>query len=90
VEGDGEVALLPGDRLDRSAGVELDIDVPADLDQLGRDNSHGTFVRGEGLVELGHHPADGRRLLHQMNEETGISQVQCGLHAGDAGTDYHH
>jgi hypothetical protein len=70
--------------------VELDIDVPADLDQFGRDNSHGTFVRGEGLVELGHHPADGRRLLHQMNEETGISQVQCGLHAGDASTDYHH
>jgi hypothetical protein len=25
-----------------------------------------------------------------MNKETGISQVQCGLHAGDAGTDYHH
>jgi len=69
VDVDGEVALVTGNRLDRGAGVELDVDVPADLDQLGRDNSHGTFICGERLVELGHHPADGGRLFHQMNEE---------------------
>jgi hypothetical protein len=34
--------------------------VPADLDQFGRDDSHGTIVGGEGLVQLGHDPADGR------------------------------
>jgi hypothetical protein len=26
--------------------------VPADLDQLGRDDSHGTVVGGKGLVQL--------------------------------------
>jgi len=33
--------------------------MPADLDQFGRDNSHGTVIGGKGLVELGHEPADG-------------------------------
>jgi len=69
VEVDGEVALLARNRLQRGAGVELDVDVPADLDQLGRDNSHGTFIGGERLVELGHHPADGGRLFNEMHEE---------------------
>jgi hypothetical protein len=26
--------------------------MPADLDQFGRDDSHGAFVGGEGLVNL--------------------------------------
>jgi len=31
-------------------GMEFYIDVPADLDQFGRDNSHGTIIGGKGLV----------------------------------------
>jgi hypothetical protein len=38
--------------------------VPADLDQLGRDDSHGTVIGREGLVELSHNPADGGEFLH--------------------------
>ena len=30
--------------------MEFDIDVPADLDQFGGDNSHGTIIGGKGLV----------------------------------------
>ena len=41
-------------------GVQLDVDVPADLDQFGGDDSHGTVVRWKGLVELSHNAADGR------------------------------
>jgi hypothetical protein len=41
-------------------GQEFDVQVPADLDQFGRDNSHGTVVGGKRLVQLGHQPADGR------------------------------
>ena len=32
--------------------------MPADLDQFGRNNSHGTVIGGKGLVELGHESAD--------------------------------
>jgi hypothetical protein len=38
--------------------------VPADLDQFGRDNSHGTVIGRESLVELSHNPADGGGFLH--------------------------
>jgi len=39
---------------------QLDVHVPADLDQFGRDDSHGAVVGGKGLVQLGHDSADGR------------------------------
>ena len=41
----------------------LDVQMPADLDQFGRDDSHGAFVGGEGLVKLRHYAADGRGLF---------------------------
>ena len=41
-------------------GNDLQVVVPADLDQLGRDNSHGAVVGGKGLVDLRHGAADGR------------------------------
>jgi len=46
---------------------ELDIEMPADLDQFGGDNSHGAVVGGEGLIQLSHGPADGRRRLEQID-----------------------
>jgi hypothetical protein len=33
--------------------------MPADLDQFGRDNSHGAVIGGKRLVHLGHDPANG-------------------------------
>jgi len=47
--------------------MNFDVAVPADLDQLGGDNSHGAVVAGEGLVDLGHGAADGRALFHQVD-----------------------
>jgi hypothetical protein len=83
-QGDLKIAFLSGNGGDFRQGVELDIDVPADLDQFGRDNSHGTIVGGEGLIELGHHPPDGAGFLHQMNIISRIRHIQGGLHPGDA------
>jgi hypothetical protein len=37
---------------------QLDIDMPADLDQFWGKNSHGTIIRGKGLIQLGHDPPD--------------------------------
>jgi hypothetical protein len=68
--------------------MKLDVGVPADLDQFGRNNSHGTVIGGEGLVQLRHDATDSRRPFNQMNIKAGISKIQCRLHTGYAGTHY--
>jgi hypothetical protein len=40
-------------------GDQFDVQMPADLDQFRRDNSHGTIVGGKRLVQLGHDTPDG-------------------------------
>jgi hypothetical protein len=68
--------------------MKLDVDVPADLDQLGRNNSHGTVIGGKGLVQLRHDAADSRRPFNQMNIKAGLGKIQCRLHTGNACTHY--
>jgi hypothetical protein len=62
---------------------KLNVQMPADLDQFGRDNSHRTVVGGEGLVQLGHQSADGGRLFHEMHQVSGVGKIQGCLHSGD-------
>jgi len=57
---DLEISRLTLHAFDFTAHHQIDIYMPADLDQFGRDHSHGTIVGGEGLVQPGHHPTDGR------------------------------
>jgi hypothetical protein len=64
--------------------------MPADLDQFGRDNSHGTVIGGKGLVQLGHHASNGGGPFHQVDIVAGIGQVQGSLHPGNATTYHHH
>jgi hypothetical protein len=66
-QGDVEITGLAANFLQFGEGVDFDVGVPADLDQLGGDNSHGAVVGGKGLVDLGHVAADGRTLLHQVD-----------------------
>jgi hypothetical protein len=40
-------------------GDQFDVQVPADLDQFRRDNSHGTIVGRKRLVQLGHDTPNG-------------------------------
>jgi hypothetical protein len=63
--------------------------MPADLNQFGREDSHGTVIGGEGLVQLGHDTADGRGPFHEVEIIAGIGQIQCGLHPSNASTDHH-
>ena len=86
--GDREVSLFAGNCGDFGQGEQFDVDVPADLDQFGRDNSHGTVIGREGLVELRHNPTNGWFFLHQVNEISSIGKIQGGLHTGDARTDH--
>jgi len=47
---DLEISFVSADIFNVGTGMEFDIDVPADLDQFRRDNSHGTVIGGKGLV----------------------------------------
>ena len=58
-EGDLEVSLDAREVLNFSARDQVDVQMPADLDQFGRDNSHGAVIGRKGLVQLAHHAADG-------------------------------
>ena len=59
------------------------------FDELGRLDAHGAVVGGEGLVELRHFAADGRRSLNQKDLETRGGEIERGLNAGDPATDDH-
>ena len=59
-QGDLEVSCFPFYTINFSIGQDLDIGMPADLDQFGREYSHGAVIGGIGLVQLGHFAANGR------------------------------
>jgi hypothetical protein len=87
---DLKVTLFPFNTLDIGKGDQLYVNVPADLDQFGRDNSHGAVVGGEGLVQLGHNPANGGGPLNQIYVKAGVGQIQGALHPGNASADHQH
>jgi hypothetical protein len=57
---DLEVAGTPLDAFKIRVSDQLDVQMPADLDQYGRDDSHRAVIGGKRLVQLGHDPANGR------------------------------
>ena len=60
IQGDLEVSCLSFYTVNLSIGQNLYVGMPADLDQFGRKDSHGTIVGGIGLVQLSHVAANGR------------------------------
>ena len=87
---DLKVPRLATDTFHLGQGQKLDVEMPADLDQFGRDNSHGTVIGGKGLVQLGHQPTYGGRPLHQIDIIAGVGQIQSRLHTGNTPTHHHH
>jgi hypothetical protein len=87
---DCKISRLPREALHLSEGQKLDVEMPADLDQFGRDNSHGTVIGGKGLVQLRHQPTYGGRPLHQIDIIAGVGQIQSRLHPGNTPTHHHH
>ena len=55
-----KVSCFPFYTVNFSIGQDLYIGMPADLDQFGREYSHGAVIGGKGLVKLGHMAANGR------------------------------
>jgi hypothetical protein len=73
--------LLAFDSFDLGIGDEFDVKMPADLDQLGRNNSHGALVCGKGLIQLRHHSAHSRGFFDQVNIKASVGKIQGRLNA---------
>ena len=52
IDGNFEITGTACNAVNFSTGNQVDIEMPADLDQFGRDNSHGTIIGGKCFVEL--------------------------------------
>jgi hypothetical protein len=85
---DRKVACLSVYTIDFGIRENVYVGMPADLDQFGRENSHGAVVGRIGLVQLGHVAADGRGFFDQVDLEARGGQIQRGLDAADTATDH--
>jgi hypothetical protein len=70
-----EVSRFTAHVRDFGKGQEFDVEMPADLDQFGRDNSHGAVIGGEGLVQRRHGPADGGSLFQKIDIVPGAGEI---------------
>jgi hypothetical protein len=59
IQGDLEVSCFSFYTVNFSISQDLYVRMPADLDQFGREYSHGAVICGIGLVKLGHMAANG-------------------------------
>jgi hypothetical protein len=87
---DFEIAFLAAKALDLGEREQFDIDVPADLDQFRRYDSHRTVVGGKGFIQLRHHAADGTGFFDQVDIVSRIGQIQGRLHSGNTAADHHY
>jgi len=58
-----KIARGPFHRFQIRIGDQFNIQMPADLDQFGRNDSHGAIVGGKGFVQLGHGAPNGWALF---------------------------
>jgi hypothetical protein len=89
LNGDLEVSLGTLNLFNLGTGDQVDIKMPADLDQFRRDNSHGTIIGGEGLVQFAHDPTNGGRFFDQVDIVSGICQIEGRLQSGNSSA-YNH
>jgi len=84
-----EVSCFPFYTVNFSIGQDLYIGMPADLDQFGREYSHGAVIGGKGLVKLGHMAANGWRFVNQVNLKTRSAKIEGGLNTADPSAHNH-
>ena len=84
-----KVPCFPFYALNFSEGVDLYVGMPADLDQLGCEYSHGAVIGWKGLVKLGHVSPNAWRLFDQVYLETGVGKIERGLNTADTSADNH-
>jgi hypothetical protein len=89
VQGDGKISRFPSHMVHFRISKNFDVWMPADLDQFGRQDSHGAVIGREGLIQLGHVAPDTRSPLNQVDLKTGCGHVQRGLNPADPAADDH-
>ena len=60
------------------------VEVSAALHQFWGEDTHGAVISGKRLIQLGHHPPDGRRGFHEVDKVPRFGQIKGGLNSGDA------
>jgi hypothetical protein len=76
-----EIARRPFHRFQVRIGDQFDVQMPADLDQFWRNDSHGTVVGGKGFVQLGHSATNGWALFQEVYVIARVGEIQGRLHA---------
>jgi hypothetical protein len=77
-----KISHLAGEFSYLTVRQQINLGMSTDIKQLRRKNSYRAIVSGKGLVQLGHFAADARVLLHQVDLNAHVTQIQGGLHAG--------
>ena len=85
---DVEIADITGNLLNFAVGQQLNVFVASNGHHFGCEYSSRTVERREGLVQLGHMPADGRFPLDQIDLLAGVGQLEGRLDAGNAAADH--
>jgi hypothetical protein len=71
-------------------GEHFNIGRPTGLYQFWCQDSERTVIGRKGLVKLGHNPANRRRLFHQVDVKTKLSQIKRGLNPGNTAAKDHY
>jgi hypothetical protein len=86
-ESDLKVSRFSFNTFDITKGNDLNIFMPADLDQSGSDRSHRTIIGGKRLIELRHDAPDRGLIVDQVNLDATGCQVEGSRHPAYPGAD---
>ena len=86
--GDLEVSRLTVDFLDLVVGHEGDVGVTGCIRHLGGQDARRAVVRGEGLVEHAHGPADRGQPVHEVDVDVPVRKIERRLYTGDSSADH--
>ena len=86
-DGHFEIADIAVDGLHLAVGQHLQVRMLHGPLHLRDDQGAGVLQAGEGLVELGHPPAEAGLFFHQVGPVAGVGDLQGRLQSGDAPAD---
>jgi hypothetical protein len=86
-QGDFEISRFTLHPVNVGMCQEHDVRMPAAFEKFWRLDTHGAVIGGEGLIELGHLATDGRRLVNEVDLETGAGKIERSLYTADPAAD---
>jgi hypothetical protein len=86
---DVKIPCLPLYAVNLGIREDLYVGMPADLDQLRCEYSHGAVIGWEGLIKLRHMATNAGRLLNQVHLKTSRSKIKRGLNTADPPANNH-